>query len=93
MVTCMIPAYGVYCVTVTLDGKDMPAICNIGVRPTFTEDELSMEVHVLNADLEHQYGKPVEIRFKHFVREERKFESKDALIEQIKKDIEHCKKH
>ena len=92
MESCMIPAYGVYCVTVMLDGKEMPAICNIGVRPTFTEDELSMEVHVLDVDLEHQYGKSVEIRFTHYVREERKFDSKEALIEQIKEDIKECKK-
>jgi len=92
MVSCMIPAYGVYCVSVKLDGREMPGICNIGVRPTFTEDELSMEVHVFDVDLAHQYGKAVEIRFMHYVREERKFDSKEALIEQIRKDIEKCKK-
>ena len=66
----------------------MPGICNIGVRPTFIEDELSMEVHVFDVDLEHQYGKAVEIRFMHYIREERKFENKEALIEQINNDIE-----
>ncbi|MEA2076772.1 MAG: bifunctional riboflavin kinase/FAD synthetase [Candidatus Marinimicrobia bacterium] len=91
LVSCMIPAYGVYCVSVRLDDKDMPAICNIGVRPTFNENELSMEVHVFDVDLEHQYGKSVEIKFINYVREERKFDSKEALIEQIKKDIEECK--
>lgn len=92
MVSCLIPAYGVYCVLVKLDGNEMPAICNIGVRPTFTEDDLSMEVHVFDVDLEHQYGKAVEVYFKHYIRGERKFESKEALVEQIKKDIEECKK-
>ncbi|MCF7832071.1 MAG: bifunctional riboflavin kinase/FAD synthetase [Candidatus Marinimicrobia bacterium] len=91
LVSCMIPAYGVYCVSVRLDGKDMPAICNIGVRPTFNEEGLSMEVYVFDVDLEHQYGKAVEIRFMHYIRKERKFENKEALIEQIEKDIERCK--
>lgn len=93
LVNCMIPAFGVYCVNVKLNGKNMQGICNIGIRPTFVEDHLTMEVHVFDADLEHQYGKSVEIRFKHYVREERKFENKNALIEQIKKDIEICKKN
>lgn len=92
LVNCIIPAYGVYCVNVTLDGSTMPGICNIGIRPTFTEEELSMEVHVLGRDLDHQYGRPIEMRFMHFVREERKFDSKEALIEQIQKDIKICKK-
>ena len=87
----MIPGYGVYCVTVLLEGKRLPAVCNIGVRPTFLEDHLSIEVHVINTHLESLYGKPIEIYFERFVREERKFESKDALIEQIRKDIEKCK--
>ena len=39
----------------------------------------------------HQIRKPLEIRFKNYIREERKFESKEALIEQIKNDIEKCK--
>jgi len=91
LVSCMIPAYGVYCVSVRLGGKDMPGICNIGVRPTFNEEGLSMEVHVFDTDLEHQYGKAVEIRFTHYIRGERKFENKEALIEQIKNDIEKCK--
>ncbi len=91
LVSCLIPAYGVYCVSVNLDGKEMPAICNIGVRPTFVEEDVSIEVHVLDMDLEHQYGKSVEIRFLNYVRNERKFDSKEALIEQINKDIEKCK--
>ena len=91
LVSCMIPAYGVYYVSVRLDGKDIPAICNIGVRPTFKEEGLSMEVHVFDVDLDHQYEKSVEIRFIHYIREERKFENKEALIEQIKNDIEKCK--
>ena len=88
---CLIPAFGVYCVRVRLDTKDLEGICNIGIRPTFTESDLSMEVHVLNTDLNHQYGKHVEIYFKHFVREEKKFSSKEALIEQIENDINECK--
>ncbi len=91
MVNCLMPAFGVYCVRVRLDEEDLQGICNIGIRPTFIENNLSMEVHVLNKDLDHQYGKHVEIYFKHFVRKEQKFDTKEALIEQISKDINECK--
>jgi riboflavin kinase/FMN adenylyltransferase len=50
-----------------------------------------MEVHVFDVDLDHQYGKAVEIYFMRYIRNERKFDSKDALIKQIKNDIEKCK--
>ncbi|MBN2781565.1 MAG: riboflavin biosynthesis protein RibF [Candidatus Marinimicrobia bacterium] len=92
LASCLIPAYGVYAVTIDLNGRTYPAVCNIGVRPTFIEDNLSIEVHVMNEELDHQYGKAIGIHFEHFVREERKFESQEALIEQIKNDIETCKK-
>ncbi|MFA6618252.1 MAG: bifunctional riboflavin kinase/FAD synthetase [Candidatus Neomarinimicrobiota bacterium] len=91
MRSCIIPGFGVYCVSVKLGKDRYNGICNIGIRPTFAEDELTMEVHVLEKDLEHQYNKHVEIRFKHFVREERKFDTMDALIEQINRDIKKCK--
>jgi riboflavin kinase/FMN adenylyltransferase len=89
--SCMIPAYGVYCVKVHLEDADYQGICNIGERPTFDEGGLSMEVHVFDVDLDHQYGKAVEIYFMRYIRNERKFDSKDALIKQIKNDIEKCK--
>jgi riboflavin kinase / FMN adenylyltransferase len=89
---CLIPAPGVYCVRLELNGYHYHAVCNIGMRPTFNETELSMEVHAIGVDLKHQYGKPVKIYFEHFIRQERKFDNEDALRVQIGKDIETCKK-
>lgn len=89
---CLIPAAGVYCVDLDLDERRYPAVCNIGMRPTFNESEISMEVHVFDVELEHQYGKAVKIHFKDFLREERRFKNEAALIRQIGKDIETCKK-
>lgn len=91
MKSCLIPAFGVYCVSVKLGNETLDGICNIGIRPTFVEDNITMEVHVLNKNLDRQYEKHVEIRFKHFVRKERKFDTKEALIEQINNDIKECK--
>lgn len=91
MQSCIIPAFGVYCVSVKLGKDTLNGICNIGIRPTFAEDRLTMEVHVLDQALDHQYDEHVEIRFKYFVRKERKFDTKEALIEQINRDIKECK--
>jgi riboflavin kinase/FMN adenylyltransferase len=88
---CLIPACGVYCVRLTLDGREYPAVCNIGTRPTFAENGISLEVHAIGVQLEQQYGKTLEIHFEHYVREERKFDKEADLISRIGKDIETCK--
>ncbi|MDZ7821732.1 MAG: riboflavin biosynthesis protein RibF [Candidatus Marinimicrobia bacterium] len=89
----LIPAHGVYCVDVEVEGQKHPAVCNIGLRPTFAEKELSLEVHVIGERLDSLYGRPLGIRFGRYLRDERKFDSKEALKEQIKKDINQCKKY
>ncbi len=74
---------GVY--AVKLDGLN--AVANLGVRPTIAGvSKLLLEVHVLdfNGDL---YGKHVHVEFLHKIREEKKFDSLDALKTQIKADI------
>ncbi|MBW6458526.1 MAG: riboflavin kinase, partial [FCB group bacterium] len=53
---------------------------------------LSLEVHVMDAKLDPQYDKAIAVQFECFVRKEKKFDSNDALIEQIRQDIEKCKK-
>lgn len=88
---CLIPACGVYCVRLTLDGREYPAVCNIGTRPTFAENGISLEVHAIDAKLDPQYGKALEIRFEHFIREERKFDNEADLISRIGNDIKTCK--
>jgi len=88
----LIPAYGVYCVSVDVAGKKYDAICNIGMRPTFSEKEAALEVHVTGRELGSLYGEAIGLSFRRYVREERKFENKEALREQIRQDIETCKK-
>lgn len=88
----LIPAYGVYCAAVDLAGERYPAVCNIGVRPTFAENTFSLEVHVIGEELGSLYGKPIGISFERFLRGEKKFENDKALREQIRKDIKECKK-
>lgn len=81
------PKFGVYCVELRLEGEDdwRPAVANAGTRPTVDGDEARLEVHILDFDRD-IYGQHITVRFRSFIRPEQKFESFDALKEQIKKD-------
>jgi len=82
----LIPARGVYAVVVLLHDKEYAAMLNIGYRPTFSDEkELSVEVHILDfsSDI---YDASVSINFMHRLRDEQKFESLEALKNQLEKD-------
>jgi riboflavin kinase/FMN adenylyltransferase len=81
----LIPPHGVYATTTTIDGVVHAGITNVGVRPTFGENELTVETHLLNysGDL---YGRRVRLGFVQRVRDERQFPDVDALREQIEAD-------
>jgi riboflavin kinase/FMN adenylyltransferase len=82
----VIPANGVYITLTMIEGEWRRSITNIGHRPTFGGDpELSVETHVFDFD-EEIYGEKIRIRFLHRLREEKRFESLDALRAQIDRD-------
>jgi riboflavin kinase/FMN adenylyltransferase len=82
----MIPANGVYITLTFVEGTWRRSITNIGHRPTFgSEPELTVETHVMDFDRE-LYGEKIRVRFLHRLRGEKKFESIDALRDQIDLD-------
>ncbi len=82
----IIPATGVYAVRVYVKQKPYIGMMNIGYRPTFTvNDELSMEVHIIDFD-DNIYDQTIKIECIHRIRDEKKFNGVDALIEQLNKD-------
>lgn len=87
-----IPLNGVYACHALIDGQKQQAVVNIGLRPTFTSGETlpRVEAHLLNyaADL---YGKTLRLEFIERLRGEQKFASIDALVSQIRADIERAK--
>jgi riboflavin kinase/FMN adenylyltransferase len=66
----------------------LPAIANIGLRPTFAEPEPSVEIHLpgWSGDL---YGTTLSFDLEVALRPERKFDSPEALREQILRDLEN----
>lgn len=81
----LVPADGVYAVTVMLDKEEYNGMLNIGHRPTFDNGQRSIEVHLLdfNRDI---YSERIQLRFAERIREEKRFESIDELKAQISKD-------
>jgi riboflavin kinase/FMN adenylyltransferase len=84
----LLPARGVYITRVVLDGNSEShrAVTNIGLRPTFNGSTLSIETHLLDYSKELS-PKHIEVRFWKRLRDEKKFESPEALRTQIARDI------
>jgi riboflavin kinase/FMN adenylyltransferase len=85
----VIPAAGIYAGTWTRPtGEARTAAISIGRRPTFHEDaELLVEAYLCDFDAD-LYGERGRVGFVERLREERKFESVDALVRQIARDVE-----
>ena len=83
----LIPAAGVYAVWAMLDGEQSPrpAMMNIGMRPTFDGHRQTLEVNILGFDGD-LYGQMVQVTFVERLRDERKFDSPDALAAQLEQD-------
>ena len=85
---CVSPVSGVYVVeALDIDGVPVGGVANIGQRPTVNGVRQQLEVHFFDfkANL---YGKQLEVRLLHKLRDEMKFESFDALKNQIELDAE-----
>ena len=81
-----LPKAGVYAVLATAEGKCYRGVANLGAAPTFLHDKVLLETHLdgYNGDL---YGQTIEVGFVRYLRAIRKFPSKEALIEQLSRDV------
>ena len=88
-----VPADGVYAGWYYRPGGSRhPCAINLGRRPTFYEhaDHSLLEAHLLDF-ADDLYGEPAQVEFTHFLRSERKFDGIDALIGQLKHDVDHAR--
>ena len=86
------PLSGVFIVEVMLDGERLPAVANVGVRPTVGDLEKPiLEVHILDwaGDI---YGRYIRVEFLGKIREEKRFSSVEELADWIRRDIEEAKR-
>jgi riboflavin kinase/FMN adenylyltransferase len=84
----VLPKNGVYVTRTRAGAWSWHSITNIGVRPTFEDSphELSIETFLLSP-FDGDTPARIELEFLHRVRDERKFESPDALKAQIMRDV------
>jgi riboflavin kinase/FMN adenylyltransferase len=89
----LVPAAGIYAARARLDdGREVPAAVSIGVRPTFeTDGESKVEAHLIGfeGDL---YGRTLQLAFLARLRDEERFDSAEALIEQMQEDVEQVRR-
>lgn len=81
----LIPAQGVYTVRVKVADKWYGGMLNIGTNPTFEGTEQSVEVYIFDFDAD-IYGKEIAIQFVQYLRQELKFDSVEALVNQMQED-------
>lgn len=86
----VVPKIGVYASVTVVDGKEYPSVTNIGLRPSFENEDLRSETCILgfSGDL---YGKDIEVRLLKYLRGEMKFSSMEALGNRIRSDAEASK--
>jgi riboflavin kinase/FMN adenylyltransferase len=87
----LLPPHGVYATTATVEGLVYPSVTNIGVRPTVDQSgRVSIETHLFNLD-RNLYGARMRVGFVQRLRDERTFESLDALKGQIQADCDRAR--
>jgi len=82
----LVPKRGVYVVKVLVAGRIYDGVTNIGYNPTFGDGAFSVETHILDFH-EDLLGKQIRVKFIERLRDEKTFESVEALVAQIERDI------
>lgn len=85
------PKVGVYITTVEIREMTYFSITNIGFNPTFSSDnQKTVETYIFDFD-DDIYGEELKVSFLHRIRDERKFNSVNELVDQIKLDVDFAK--
>jgi riboflavin kinase/FMN adenylyltransferase len=82
-----LPAFGVYVTRATVGGRTYPSATNIGVNPTFQDPRPSIETYILDFEGD-IYGRELRVDVLHRLRDEKKFDSIDALVAAIGADVQ-----
>ena len=85
----LVPSHGVYATKVTLpDGSSYLGVTNVGTRPTVANgSDITVETWLLDFDGD-LYGQTIQVEFYHHIRDEVRFDSLDALKNQIQADAQ-----
>jgi riboflavin kinase/FMN adenylyltransferase len=88
----VVPDHGVYACQAELEGETLAAAVSVGVRPTFkTGRGLLVEAFLLDFERD-VYDKPLRLDFLERLRGEQRFDSAEALIEQMHRDVDDTRR-
>ena len=88
----VIPQSGVYATYAFVDGRKLESVSNIGIRPTFEDNnDPTVECHIFNFD-SNLYGRNIRIELVERLRSERKFSDVKELKKQISQDSKDARK-
>jgi len=82
----LVPANGVYVTRLRHGDRLLDSVTNVGTRPTFGTSARGVETHVLDFDGE-LYGERIGLQFLDRLRDEARFPTPEALMQQIRKDV------
>lgn len=82
---------GVYETRVEMDGKAYSAVTNFGARPTFSDESVWTETHLIGFDGD-LYGREIRVEFLRYLRPIEKFDGVEQLKEQLHFDVDRVKK-
>ncbi len=83
----LIPANGIYAVRVRLGNEWLDGAASVGIRPTFGGGKRLVEIYILDFS-RWIYGEELQVYFVERLRDEEKFDSIQALLEQMARDVE-----
>lgn len=86
----VVPKKGVYRTITRVNERYYPSATNVGINPTFSEQELKVETYILDFD-QSIYGLEIEVYFMEYIRPEIKFESTDKLKQKMDEDIAYVR--
>ena len=86
----LMPKTGVYLARGRVNDDFIVGMCNFGTRPTFNERELVMEINFFTSSLDDIYNREIYIEFLERIRDEKKFDNSDQLVQQLHQDRKYC---
>ncbi|MFY1679091.1 MULTISPECIES: bifunctional riboflavin kinase/FAD synthetase [unclassified Streptomyces] len=86
-----VPADGVYAGWLHAQGEVMPAAISVGTNPQFDGTERTVEAYAIDRVGLELYGLHVAVEFLTYVRGQARFDTLDALLEQMADDVERCR--
>lgn len=83
----LLPKQGVYAVKITVEDVIYEGMANLGVKPTFIKEETQPTLEVFIFDFDQEiYGENVTVYWYEYIRDEKKFNGVDEIVQQLTKD-------